>query len=143
MAAPAFPWVVPAVRELLLEDTSFAALCGGRVSTRLPALVPGPSVRLSATAIPINVPAGVWSPLVQVDAFVPPTSDGSDPEEVAWKVVAMAAGLLSTVRNRPFENMHFSARITDGPLSDFDVSRGEGNPLYRGIIRAELIVHAR
>ena len=142
MSAPDFPWIVPAIREVLLADSAFSALVGGRISSRLPALVPGPTVKLSATAIPVNVPAGVWSPLVQVDVYVPPTSDG-DPEDIAWSVVAKSAGVLSTVRNRPFENMHFSAEVIDGPILDVDKSRGDSNPLYRGIIRAELLVHAR
>lgn len=142
MSAPDFPWVVPAVREVLLADSTYSTKCGGRVSSRLPATLPGPCVRLSANAIPIDVPAGVWSPLVQVDAFVPPTVTG-DPEDVAWTLAARAASVLSTVRNRSFENMHFTARVTDGPLLDVDTARGTGNPLYRGIIRAELLVHAR
>lgn len=143
MTAPDFPWVVPAVRELLLADAVFSTRCGGRISSRLPPEIPGPTVRLSANAIPINVPAGVWSPLVQVDAFVPPTLVTGDPEDVAWTLAARAASVLSTVRNRSFENMHFTARVTDGPIMDVDTARGEGNPLYRGIIRAELLVHAR
>lgn len=144
MVAPDLPWAVPAIRQVLVADGVFNGLVSGRVSTRLPALLPGPCVRLSATALPIDVAAGIWSPLVQVDAYVPPASTGMDPEEVAWKVAARAAAVLSTVRNRPFENMHFSVRrIVDGPLMDIDKSRGDGNPLYRGLIRAELIVHAR
>ena len=144
MTAPDFPWVVPAIRTVLLADLDFSTLSGGRVSSRLPTLLPGPCVKVTATAIPINVPAGVWSPLVQVDAFVPPNIRGTDPEEMSWNVAAKAASVLSTVRNRPFENLHFSVTgITDGPYLEIDTSRGEGNPLYRAFIRAELLVHAR
>lgn len=144
MSAPVLPWIVPAIREILIESSAFTVLVGGRVSSSLPRDLPGPCVKLTATVLPIDVAAGAYSPLVQVDTYVPPGTVTGDPEEVAWKCAATAASVLSTVRNRSFDNIHFTVRrITDGPLLDVDETRGPGNPLHRGIIRAELIVHAR
>lgn len=140
--APALPWPIPATRALLLADDRFATACGGRLSTRQPADVTQPYATQSATAIPRDVSAGVWSPLVQVDGWCAPGGP-VDPEEAAWDIAAAAAAVFARARNVEYQNFHFSARVTDGPLTDQDVTRGSGNPLYRALIRAELILHAR
>jgi hypothetical protein len=80
--------------------------------------------------------------MVQVDGWCAPGGP-ADPEQAAWRIAVRAASVLARVRNRAYSNIRFSARVTDGPLTDIDESRGKANPLYRAFIRAELIVHAR
>lgn len=142
MTAPILPWVPPAVRALLLGDSAFTAACGGRVSTRLPGDVSVPVATVQATARPLDVSAGAWSPLVQVDGWCAPGGP-VDAEDAAWRIAAAAAAVLSRARNVPYQNIHYSARVIDGPLTDIDESRGKGNPIHRALIRAELTVHAR
>jgi hypothetical protein len=140
--APALPWIPPAARALLLADDRFSTACAGRLSTRQPSDVTRPYATLSASVVPINPSAGVWSPLVQVDGWCAP-GGLHDPEEAAWDIAVAAAAVFSRARNVAYQNIHFSARVTDGPLTDQDLSRGTANPLYRALIRAELTLHAR
>ncbi len=144
-AAPVLPWMHPAIRTLLLADTGFATACGGRCSTRAPSDVTRPYATIQFPGgFPADASAGVWTPLVQVDGWCAPGADiEGDPEEVVWRIAAAAAAVLSRARNRAYLNVHFSARVTDGPLSDEDVTRGAANPLYRCLVRAELNIHAR
>lgn len=142
MTAPVLPWIPPAARALLLADARFAASCGGRLSTRQPSDVTKSYATLSATVVPRDVSAGVWSPLVQVDGWCAP-GGLVDPEQAAWDIAAAAAAVFARARNVAYQNIHFSARVTDGPLTDQDVTRGSANPLYRALVRAELTLHAR
>jgi hypothetical protein len=142
MTAPALPWMHPAVRALLLADTAFSSLTGGRVSSRLGPSVTKPCATIQATANPIEASAGMWSPLVQVDGWCPDGIAPADPEAVCWNIAAAAAAALSRARNRAWENLHFTARVVDGPQTLVDESRGTNNVLYRAFIRAELTVHA-
>lgn len=141
-APPVLPWIPPAIRELLLSDLEFAAATGGRVSTRHPSDVTRPYATLQATAVPIDVSAGAWSPMVQVDGWCAPGGE-VDPEQAAWRIAVAAARVLSRARNVAWENIRYRARVTDGPLTDIDTARGASSPLYRAFIRAELLVHAR
>lgn len=141
-APPILPWIPPAVRALLLPDPEFAAACGGRCSTRLPADVSKPTATLQATAVPIDVSAGMWSPMVQVDGWCAPGGP-VDPEQAAWRIAVAAARVFARARNVPWQNIRWSARVTDGPMTDIDTARGESAPIYRAFIRAELKVHAR
>lgn len=145
MTAPLLPWIPPAIRALLLADNTFNQACGGRFSTRAPAdaTLPYATVQVSGS-FPRDASAGVWSPLIQVDGWCAPNAqiDG-DPEEIVWGIAVAAAAVLSRARNIAYQNVHYSARVTDGPLSDEDITRGSANPLYRALIRAELNIHAR
>lgn len=141
MTAPVLPWMQPAVRAVLLESAAFTALVGTRVSSRL-GDVTQPCATIQLTANPLDVSAGAWSPLAQVDGWCPGGWTGGDPEAVAWNIASAAAAALSRCRNRPWQNLHFSARVVDGPLTMIDETRGSNNVLYRAFIRAELTVHA-
>lgn len=141
-AVPVLPWIPPAVRALLLADATFNTACGGRCGTRAgDATKPYALVR--ATAIPRDTSAGVWSPLVQVDGWCGAGASSLDPEEAAWQIAVSAARVLARARNVTWQNIRYSARVTDGPIPDIDTSRGSDNPMYRALIRAELTVHAR
>lgn len=144
MTAPVLPYSPALVRALLVADPAFTALLpAGRLTTRAPADA-GTVFGLvrPAGVVPIEPSAGAWSPLVQVEAFCP-GGGATDPEVVVWRIAATAAAILSRARNIPFESARWSARITDGPLSDVDTSRGSSAPLYRALVRAELTLHAR
>lgn len=140
MTAPVLPWMQPAVRAVLLADATFTGLVGGRVSSRLGPDVTQPCATVQITANPIDVSAGAWSPLVQLDGWAPADTVG-DPEAVVWEIATSGAALLSRARNHAWQNLHFSARIVDGPLTLIDETRGKNNVLYRAFIRAELTVH--
>lgn len=144
MTAPVLPYVPAAVRAFLSDSDAFTALVpASRISTRQPDDVTTPFAIVKAPpAVPIEASGGLWSPLVQVEGYAPPRGD-EDPEVVAWRIAATAAAVLSRARNVPFQAMHYSARVIDGPLADVDTSRGKSNPLYRALIRAELTVHVR
>lgn len=142
MTAPALPWMQPAVRSVLLADAAFTSLTANRVSSRLGPSVLLPCATVQATANPIEASAGMWSPLVQVDGWCPAGVTTGDPEGIAWDIASAAAAVLSHVRNRPWQNLHFTARVVDGPQTLVDESRGSNNVLYRAFIRAELTVHA-
>lgn len=140
--APVLPWIAPAIRALLLADAPFAAVTGGRVSTRLGDVsAPCATVHLPP-AIPIDASAGAWLPLVQVEGWCPAGVAG-DPEDIAWSIASTGAAALCRVRNHQYRNTYFSVRVTDGPITDVDESRGKNNVLHRAFIRAELTVHAR
>lgn len=141
MTAPVLPWMQPAVRAVLLESTVFAALVGTRVSSRL-GDASRPCATIQLTANPLDASAGAWSPLAQVDGWCPAGWTGADPEAVSWNIATAAAAALSRTRNRSWQNVRFSARVVDGPLTLIDESRGTNNVLYRTFIRAELTVHA-
>lgn len=144
MTAPVLPYVPGAVKELLSSSPVFLALApAARIVTRDPSDVSTPFVILRAPpAVPISASAGMWSPLVQVEGKCPPGGP-TDPERSAWDIAALAAALLSRVRNRPYLNMYWTARVIDGPMMDVDISRGASTPIYRALVRAELTVHAR
>lgn len=141
-APPVLPWIPPAARSVLLADADFTDACGGRLSTRAPADVSQPFATVQATVLPVDVSAGAWLPMVQVDGWCPPGGT-VDPEQAVWRIAVAAALVFARARNVAYENVHYSARVTDGPLTDIDESRGKANPLYRAFIRAELTVHAR
>lgn len=140
-AAPTLPWIPPAARALLLADATFAAACGGRCSTRQPADATRPYATLQATVVPRDVSAGTWLPMVQVDGWCAPGGP-VDPERAAWDIAVAAATVFARARNVAYENIRYSARVTDGPLTAIDTSRGASTPLYRAFIRAEWRVHA-
>jgi hypothetical protein len=145
MTAPVLPFAPGAARAFLAASTDFTALVpAGRISTRAPADVTSPFVlvRSAGGALPIDVSAGAWSPLVQVEGYAP-TGGTADPEVVVWRLAATAAALLARARNVAYDSMRWSARITDGPITDVDTSRGSSAPLYRAFVRAEITLHAR
>jgi hypothetical protein len=90
----------------------------------------------------VDVSAGVWLPMVQVDGWCAPGGT-VDPEEDAWRIASAAASVFARARNVSYQSIHYTGRVTDGPLTDIDTARGPAAPLYRAFIRAELRVHAR
>lgn len=137
------PWIPGAVRALLLADPEFAEACPGGVSPRAPADVTRPYATVQAVGnYQMDANATVYRPLIQVDGWCGSTS--SSPQPLAWRVAAEAARVLSAARNAPWQDLHFTARLTDGPMElPPDVSRGPSLPVYRAVIRAELTVHVQ
>lgn len=142
--APVLPWMHPAIRSLLLADPAFYQATGGRCSTRATGDVTQPYATIQFPGgFPTNASAGVWTPLVQIDGWCAPEATEDDPEAVVWRIASTAASVLARARNVAYQNVHFTARVTDGPLPDEDISRGAANPIYRCLVRAELNIHAR
>lgn len=139
MSTP-MPWILGAVRQLLLADADFNTACDGRLMTRLPSEVtfcaqlrlPGNN-SLSGDGV-------AFSPLIQVDGWCAPGKSEMDPEMKAWEIAAHAARVLGRARNVIYQNMAYSGRLIEGPIPDVDTSRGASVPLYRAIVRAELAV---
>lgn len=137
------PWIPGAVHVVLMADSAFNAACGGRLSTRLPKNVALAVATMQVSGgIPIDGGGVAFSPLIQVTGWCPPGGAGDlDAEIQAWNIAAEAARVLGRIRNVTYQSMRYSARLTDGPIADYDTSRGEAAPLYRAFIRAELSVH--
>lgn len=144
MTAPVLPYSPGLVRAVLVADAAFTALLpANRLTTRAPSDVTSVfGLVRPAGVVPLDVSAGAWSPLVQVDVYCPP-GGAVDPEVVVWRVAASAAAILSRARNVAAGSTRWSARVTDGPTADVDTSRGSSAPLYRAFIRAELTLHVR
>lgn len=136
------PWIPGALRRPLLDDPTFFAACGGRLSTILPSEVTFCAQLRVAGNNSLDGTGVAWSPLVQLDGWCAPDLDGIDPEMKAWDIAAAGAAVLGRVRNLIYQTMSYSVRrIVEGPLPDVDLSRGESTPLYRAIVRAELVAH--
>jgi hypothetical protein len=137
------PWVPGAVREYLLADPGFYAMCGGRISTRPPASVTQPFVRVQAAGgFAVGGDPMLWSPLVQVDAYAPKTAQ-PDPEIVVWVLAAAAGRIMGRAANITYQNSSWRGRVTDGPIPDVDTSRGADTPLYVCRVRVELTMRVR
>ena len=136
------PWVPGAIRQLLLADAPFMTECGSRLSSRLPSTVTFCArVRLAGNNS-LSGDGVAWSPLIQVEGWCAPGVTGvSDPEVKAWDIAARAAVVIGRSRNITYQNMTYSVRLVEGPLSDVDTSRGESTPLYWSLVRAELNAH--
>lgn len=137
-----YPHVPSAIRSLLLADSQFNTSCAGRCSTRTPADVTKPyAIVQLAGSIPIDGRGWAWSPLVQVNAWSPNVG-ADDPEQVVWRIANHAARILGAARAITYTDsdgsMTYTARITDGPMSQVDTSRGTATPLYGCLVRAEL-----
>lgn len=134
------PWMPGAIRAILLADSNFTALCD-RVLTRAPQDASEPYVTVQVVGgFPLAGDDVAFSPMVQVNAWCAP-GGAVDPEVTAWNIAAQAAKTLARAKNVLYEGASYSARLTDGPLTDVDTSRGDDVPLYRALIRAELVVH--
>ena len=139
----AVPHVPSLVRARLLADGAFAALCGGRISTRVPPKLTQPWVQVQVSGgFPVNGDPLLVSPFVQVDGWAPGTTDG-DPEVIVWDLAAAAALVLSPSRPVTFRNVSWRGRWTDGPIPDVDTTRGGDIPLYRATVRVELTLRVR
>lgn len=136
------PWVPGAIRQLLVADTAFMTECGSRISSRLPSTVTFCArVRLAGNNS-LSGDGVAWSPLVQVEGWCAPGVAGvSDPEVKAWDIAARAAAVVGRARNITYQNMTYSTRIVDGPLSDVDTSRGDSTALYWSLVRVEVTAH--
>ena len=144
MTGPALPWLPPTLRAYLLGDTVLSDLVGGRISTRAPSDVTQPWGRIQVPGPGPRTPsAGAYAPLVQFDGWCDRTGwDGRDPEAVAWDIAARALVVLDGARNVAADGFAWSCRrVIEGPLPTRDTSRGEANPLYGAMVRAELLVH--
>ncbi|APU20948.1 putative DUF3168 family protein (plasmid) [Actinoalloteichus sp. GBA129-24] len=137
------PWIPGAIRALLLADPVFVEACPGGVTPRAPSDVTRPYATVQAAGnYQMDQSSTVFRPLIQIDGWCGGTS--ASPQPLAWRVAAEAARVLSTARNAAWGDLHFTARITDGPMElSPDVSRGPSLPVYRAVIRAELTVHVR
>jgi len=131
-----------AAREFLLADSVFSTAAGGplRVTTGDdPPTVTTPWVEVwVAGNISLSGDGVAWSPLIQVNACAP--KGYADAKTVVWDLASRAAWLLGRARNVVYLNAQYSGRLTDGPLTDVDTTRGESNPIVRAIVRAELRV---
>jgi hypothetical protein len=137
------PWLPGVVRAFLMGQSNFTTLIpASRVVFKAPADVTTAFVRIQVpNSAPMSGDGVAWRPLVQVDAYCPATIQ--DAEKIVWDLVAAAAWSIGRARNVINGGLSFSGRHLDGPIADVDISRGEGSPLSRAVIRAELTLHAR
>lgn len=134
------PWVPGAIRALLLADAPYAELIGDRLGTRAPADVTMPYGTIQLPTPLGHLGGGGYKPIVQVDHWCPLDSQ-EDPEKVVWRMALRAARVLDRARNVAYQTMHYSGRVLDaGPLQP-DTKRGDANPLFRAMVRAELTIH--
>jgi hypothetical protein len=134
-------------RHYLLSTGTFTAALAAagigpeRVVFEQPADVTNPFVVLrDATTIPIDRDGIAWAPLQQVEALWPTTDPTA--KKGSWDLAYAAAVTLGRARNAAYEGCSFSGRVTDGPLSLDDTTRGKATVLRRTLIRVELRVHA-
>lgn len=145
-AAPQLPYLPGLVRAVLLADSVFLNLCGGRCGVRAPSDVTRPYAKLDVMpGRPINPSAGAWSPLVQVGGWCAPGGE-DEPEVAAWDIAARAVGVLSRAANVPIATGGVVGAWSvvdtlDGPTAQTDTSRGESNPVYGARVLFELALH--
>lgn len=145
-AAPQLPYLPGLVRAVLLDDSVFADLCGGRCGTKAPGDVTEPYAKVDVMpGRPIDASAGAWSPLIQVGGWCAPGGT-VEPEVAAWDIAARAAGVLVRVLNRPIEVTGIAGAwsvvgMLDGPAPMVDTSRGESNPVYGARVTVEVALH--
>lgn len=132
------------VRDFLVADTTFVTgLPPARLVFKAPADVTTP---FALIRVPLNSAISgddvAWSPIVQIDGLCAEST--ADADDVAWAIVANALSVLAKARNVAYQNIRYSARLIDGPMSlPADVSRGASNPLARVVGRVELTIHNR
>lgn len=136
------PWVPGAIRALLLADAEVESACGGRVSTRANSDVTLPYITVRMPPSSGDMGGGGYRPLVQIDAWSL-DNQSEDPEVIVWRIASRSARALRGARNVAYESMFYTPRVLDMTALPPDVSRGEGNPLYRAAVRAELTIHNR
>ncbi|MEV6897449.1 hypothetical protein [Amycolatopsis sp. NPDC051372] len=143
MTAPVLPHLAGAVRALLLADATFAALAPGGVAPAAPAEVTVPYAVMLCSVTPINAAAGAYRGTVALNGCAARPVGSKQPLTAAWDIAARAAAVFACVRNTAYENVRYTARVTDGPIElRPDTSRGEATPVYGAQIRVELTLHA-
>lgn len=142
------PYMLIAVRQLLLQDSEFTDLLdGGTATTRdLPTELVGPAVTIRS-AWQDGEDANLRNPTVQVsavlpDSYYPDTGPhaGKDPDEVAWDIVAQAAIVLDATRNEEFRGAAWNASWTEGPVSEVLTDRDATHPVFACTITVQMTV---
>jgi hypothetical protein len=143
VTAPVLPHLAGAVRALLLADAPFTVLASGGVSTAAPLEVTKPYAVMLCSVTPIDASAGAYRGTVALNGCAARPVGAKQPLTVAWDIAARAAAVFARVRNTAYENVRYTARVTDGPIElPPDKSRGEATPVYGVQIRVELTLHA-
>lgn len=138
------PHIPSAIRALLLADSTFTALTGGRCTVKK--APPDVSSPYAVIQIPGNIPMDdrAWGmkPLVQVNGWCPNDWTTADPDLVTWDIAMAAINVLAHAQYVTYTDARgtvtYNARLTDGPLPAENTSRGEGAPIQGYLIRAEL-----
>lgn len=134
------PWLPGMFRALLMSDAAFlAVLPANRLVFKAPADVSTLFGRVQVlNANPIDGDLVGWRPHVQFDAFLPQAGTS---EQTVWRPAVEAMRVFRTATNIAYESVHYSChRITDGPISLPDTSRGDAQVLSRAIVRAQFTV---
>ena len=151
-AAYTIPDLHEPIRALLLADTEFAALTGGRLGTRAPADVTTPYAVLRCSASPLSASSRSvgWRGGVQLHGCATRTVGTVYPETLAWNICAVAARVLDRSGQQTWaepdsdRTVTYTPRLTDGPLPmEPNTSRGEDAVVYWALIRATFPIHLR
>lgn len=129
-------------RSILLTDAPFASLIApARVALRrAPPTVTSLFAIVQAQDRPVDGAGVMWRPRVQLDVYAPPSDTA---EDEVHAVADRAALVLGRVRNHTSGEIAVSGRHTDGPIPDWDTSRGEDTPLARCMVAVVFTVHRR
>ena len=135
------PWVIGAVRQILVADADFMMACQNRVLEKSPSTVSVPYATIQLPTAISDLGGGVYRCMVQVDGWSPAEGyQNTEASVLVWRIVTRANRALR-VSNRTYQTMRFSSRPTDIiPLPD-DKSRGDANPLVHAATRAVLTIH--
>lgn len=152
-AAYTLPDLTEPMRALLLADTEFSDLTGGRLATRAPGDVTEPYAVLRCSANPLSTASRSvgWRGGVQLHGCAARPVDGVMPETIAWRICAAAARVFDRSGQQTWTEtdpggraLTYTPRLADGPLPmDPDKTRGEDAVVYWALIRAELTIHLR
>jgi hypothetical protein len=151
-AAYTIPDLHEPIRALLLADTEFAALTGGRLATRAPADVTVPYAVLRCSANPLSASSRSvgWRGGVQVHGCATRPVGDTMPETLAWRICAVAARILDRSGQQTWTEpggdraVTYTPRLTDGPLPmEPDKTRGDDNVVYWAMVRATFPIHLR
>lgn len=151
-AAYTIPDLHEPIRALLLADTEFAALTGGRLATRAPADVTAPYAVLRCSANPLSASSRSvgWRGGVQVHGCATRPVGDAMPESLAWRICAVAARILDRSGQQTWpepggdRTVTYTPRLTDGPLPmEPDKTRGDDAVVYWALVRATFPIHLR
>ncbi|WP_116206226.1 hypothetical protein [Amycolatopsis circi] len=143
MTAPVLPHLAGLARQLLLADPTFTALTPGGLASAAPATITKPFAVILTSVTPIDAAAGAYRGDLAINGCASIPFGDKEPLTAAWDIAARAAALLATVRNASYEQVRYSARVTDGPMEmPLDKTRGPATPVFGVQVRAELLIHA-
>lgn len=145
MSAPVLPNLFQPVADRLLADALFGSLVPGRLGPGAPADVTlGPYAVLRVSVSPLSGKGVAWRATAALHGCTTGWVDDKHPDTVVWDIAAAAAAVFHRAANVVWQNLSYTARVTDGPLPmDPDTSRGEATPVYWAMVRADLTIHAR